>query len=97
MKIDKILNGSELTIKLEGRLDTITSPDLEKELVDLNEVNSIIFDFEKLEYISSAGLRVLLSFQKKINTQGTMVIKNVKNEIKDVFEMTGFNGILTIE
>ena len=96
MKIDKNLNGSELTIKLEGRLDTITSPELEKELGDLNGVNSIVFDFENLDYISSAGLRVLLSCQKKMNIQGTMVIKNVKSEIKDVFDMTGFSDILTI-
>lgn len=96
MKIDKDLNGSELTISLEGRLDTITSPELEKELVDLNGVNSIVFDFEDLDYISSAGLRILLSCQKKMKTQGTMVIKNVKSEIKDVFDMTGFSDILTI-
>lgn len=96
MKIDKNLNGSELTIKLEGRLDTVTSPELEKELGDLNEVNSLVFDFKNLDYISSAGLRVLLSCQKKMNIQGTMVIKNVKSEIKDVFDMTGFSEILTI-
>lgn len=96
MKIDKDLNGSELTIKLEGRLDTITSPELEKELGDLNGINSIVFDFENLDYISSAGLRTLLSCQKKIKIQGTMVIKNVKSEIKDVLDMTGFSDILTI-
>ena len=96
MKIDKNLNGSELTIKLEGRLDTITSSGLEKELGDLNEINSIVFDFKNLDYISSAGLRVLLSCQKKMKILGTMVIKNVKSEIKDVFDMTGFSDILTI-
>ena len=97
MKICKNLNGSELTIKLEGRLDTITSPDLEKELGDLNGINSMILDFKNLEYISSAGLRILLSCQKKMNAQGTMVIKNARSEIKDVFDMTGFSDILTIE
>lgn len=97
MKIDKEVNGSELSIKLEGRLDTNTSPELEKELGDLNNINSIIFDFKNIEYISSAGLRVLLSCQKKMNTQGTMVIKNINDMIKSVFDMTGFSDILTIE
>ena len=97
MKIEKNLTENELIIKLEGRLDTMTSPELEKELGDLNGVNSIIFDFEKLEYISSSGLRILLSCQKKMNAQGKMVIKNVSDVVKSVFDMTGFSDILTIE
>ena len=97
MKIDKMINENELTMKLEGRLDTMTAPELEKEIGDLTGINSLIFDFEKLEYISSAGLRILLSCQKKMNTQGTMTIKNVNQLIKEVFDMTGFSEIITIE
>ena len=97
MKIDKKINENELTMKLEGRLDTMTAPELEKEIGDLTGINSLIFDFEKLEYISSAGLRILLSCQKKMNTQGTMTIKNVNQLIKEVFDMTGFSEIITIE
>ena len=97
MKIDKKVNGNELILSLEGRLDTITSPELEKEVADLSNVKSLIIDFEKIEYISSAGLRVLLSCQKKMNQQGSMIIKNVKEEVKSVFDMTGFSDILIIE
>ena len=97
MKIDKIINENELTMKLEGRLDTITAPELEKEIGDLIGVSNLIFDFDKLEYISSAGLRILLSCQKKMNTQGTMTIKNVNQLIKEIFDMTGFSEIITIE
>lgn len=96
MKIEKNLNENELTLKLEGRLDTMTSPELEKELGDLNGVNSIVFDFENLEYISSSGLRILLSCQKKMNAQGKMVIKNVSDEVKNVFDMTGFTEMMDI-
>ena len=97
MKIDKKVNGNELILSLDGRLDTITSPELEKEVADLSNVKSLIIDFEKIEYISSAGLRVLLSCQKKMNQQGSMIIKNVKEEVKSVFDMTGFSDILIIE
>ena len=97
MKIDKKVNGNELILSLEGRLDTITSPELEKEVADLSNVKSLIIDFEKIEYISSAELRVLLSCQKKMNQQGSMIIKNVKEEVKSVFDMTGFSDILIIE
>ncbi len=97
MKIDKILNGNELTIALEGRLDTNTSTDLESELQNLAGVSKLIFDLEKLEYISSAGLRILLSCQKKMNLKGSMVIKNASSDIKEIFEITGFSDILTIE
>lgn len=93
-KIDK-----ELTIALEGRLDTTTAPQLEDALAaELSGVTKLIFDFAKLEYISSAGLRVLLSAQKSMNKQeGIMIVKNTNEEIKEIFEVTGFVDILTIE
>ena len=97
MKIDKINNGNELIVKLDGRLDTNTASDLEQEVKDLTGINSLVFDFEKLEYISSAGLRVLLACQKKMNILGKMVIKNADDSIKEIFEITGFSDILTIE
>ena len=98
MTINKNQNGNELTIALEGRLDTTTAPQLDDELKSsLDGVESLIFDFSKLEYISSAGLRVLLSAQKVMNNQGGMVVKNVSEEINEIFEVTGFIDILTIE
>ncbi|MBE5822509.1 MAG: STAS domain-containing protein [Butyrivibrio sp.] len=98
MTINKTANGNELTIALEGRLDTTTAPQLDDELKSaLEGITKLDFDFEKLEYISSAGLRVLLSAQKVMNKQGSMVIKNVNEEIQEIFEVTGFVDILTIE
>ena len=98
MEIIKNLNNDTLTIELVGRLDTTTAPQLENELKEsLNGVCSLVLDFSKLEYISSAGLRVLLSAQKIMNTKGMMKVTNVNDEIKEVFEITGFNDILTIE
>ncbi len=98
MTINKDLKGTELIISLEGRLDTITAPELEKELnASLNGIQALSFDFDKLEYISSAGLRVLLAAQKCMNKQGTMVVKNVNETISEIFEVTGFNDILTIQ
>ena len=98
MKIEIQKDNDTIIVNLEGRLDTTTSPNLEKELGSLDDVNNIVFDFEKLDYISSAGLRVILTCQKKMNsTSGTMIIKNVKEEIQEVFDMTGFSDILTIE
>lgn len=98
MKIDTKKDGNSLLINLEGRLDTNTFQALEKETDNLDGIKKIIFDFEKLDYISSAGLRVLLTCQKKMNNiSGTMIIKNVKEEIKEVFDMTGFSDILTIK
>ena len=98
MTINKIANGSELTVALEGRLDTTTAPQLDDELKSaLNGVTKLDFDLAKLEYISSAGLRVLLSAQKVMNKQGEMVVKNANEEIKEIFEVTGFVDILTIE
>ena len=90
--------GETLTYALEGRLDTTTAPQLEAELKDaLGGVKELDMDFEKLEYISSAGLRVLLATQKIMNQQGKMVLKNVSDVINEIFEVTGFTDILTIE
>lgn len=98
MNIQKTVNGTTLTVKLEGRLDTTTSPKLEEELKgSVDGVTCLILDFEKLEYVSSAGLRVLLSMQKIMAKQGEMHIKNVNETVMEVFEITGFADILTIE
>lgn len=98
MTITKTKQDSALTVQLEGRLDTITAPQLEKELQDsLTDVKSLVLDFEKLDYISSAGLRVLLSAQKVMNRQGEMKVIHVNETIREIFEVTGFTDILTIE
>lgn len=98
MNIEKTLNANELTIALTGRLDTTTAPQLEAELkTSLDGVSYLLLDFAGLEYISSAGLRVLLSTQKVMNKQGKMVIRHVNETIFEVFEVTGFTDILTIE
>ncbi|MBD5547798.1 MAG: STAS domain-containing protein [Lachnospiraceae bacterium] len=99
MTITKSTENAVLTLELEGRLDTNTAPELEKEIsTDLtDDVQTLILDLKELEYISSAGLRVLLAAQKKMNKQGNMVIKNVNDMIMDVFQVTGFVDILTIE
>lgn len=91
-------NGTDITLSLDGRLDTTTAPQLEAELRDgLNGVQNLVIDMEKLVYISSAGLRVLLKAQKAMNKQGKMTVKNVSQDIKDVFEVTGFDELLNIE
>ena len=98
MTINANKNGTTLEIALEGRLDTTTSPQLEAELhPDIDSAEEMIFDLEKLQYISSAGLRVLLSAQKIMNKQGKMTIRNVCPEIMDIFDVTGFVDILNIE
>ena len=98
MTITKKQTASSLEIALEGRLDTTTAPELEKELKEsLNGVSELTLDFEKLDYISSAGLRVLLSAQKLMNAQGSMRIVHVGETIMEIFEVTGFSEILTIE
>ncbi len=97
MDIDKILEEDKLTIRLNGRLDTNTAPELEEELKkDLPNVTDLVLDFEDLKYISSAGLRVVLSTQKIMNKQGNMAIENVNDLIMEIFEATGFSSILTI-
>lgn len=97
MTIEKKANETELTVNLTGRLDTITAPQLEKELDDLSGIEKLVLDFAGLEYLSSAGLRVLLAAQKTMNKQGEMIVRNVNETISDIFEVTGFSDILTIE
>lgn len=98
MTISKTQNGNALTVALEGRLDTVTSPELEKEFKEsLNQAETLSLDFSKLDYISSAGLRVLLSAHKIMSKKGGMKITNVNEIVKEVFDVTGFADILTIE
>lgn len=98
MTINKTLDGTKLTVALEGRLDTMTAPELDKEFHEsLGGVTALVVDLTNLEYVSSAGLRVLLSAQKTMNKQGSMTVKNVNEQIMEVFEVTGFTDILTIE
>ena len=98
LNITKDINEGKLTVALEGRLDTMTAPDLEKDLKDsLDGVKELVMDFEKLDYISSAGLRVLLSAQKIMSKQGQMKVVNVNETIMEIFEVTGFSDILTLE
>ena len=98
MTIEKLLNGTELTVTIAGRLDTTTAPELETALKESFEgVEKLVLDFAALEYLSSAGLRVLLAAQKVMNKQGEMIIKNVNETINEIFEVTGFVDILTIE
>ena len=97
MEIIKNAQGSNLELALVGRLDTTTAPQLEAEFkTSIDGVTDLTLDFEKLEYISSAGLRVLLAAQKVMNRQGEMTIKNVCEDIMEVFEITGFSDILHI-
>jgi anti-sigma B factor antagonist len=98
MTITKTLAGEQLLLEIEGRIDTMTSPQLENELrTSISGVTELIFDFAKVEYISSAGLRVLLSAQKVMNRQGRMVLRHVNKTVMDVFVVTGFGNMLTIE
>lgn len=98
MEIRKNQDGANLTVEVEGRLDTTTAPQLEAELGTLEGVSALALDFANLEYVSSAGLRVILASQKKMNASGgSMVIKNVNDSVMEVFEITGFADILTIE
>lgn len=98
LDIKKTLNDGALNVVLDGRLDTTTAPELEQQIKeDIEGVKELTFDMEKLDYISSAGLRVLLSCQKIMTKQGSMVVKNVSEEVMEIFEVTGFSDILTIE
>ena len=97
LNITKTIDNTIETIILEGRLDTNTSSQLEPELNELAGIATLIWDFEKLEYISSAGLRVLLSAQKKMNAQGDMKIVHVCEAVMEILEVTGFTDILDIE
>ena len=96
LTINKTMENTTACFQLEGRLDTNTAPELEEALRDLEGVDTLCLDFEKLEYISSAGLRVLLSAHKRMLGQGSMKITNVGEIIQEVFEVTGFSDILTI-
>ena len=96
MTIEKTLNGETLILKVIGRLDTSTAPQLEAEMNDsLDSAKDLILDFSELEYISSAGLRVILKAQKLMNKQGTMKLTGVNDTVMEVFDITGFSDILT--
>ena len=98
MKITTNANGTALNIALEGRLDTTTAPELEKELKDsMDAATELTLDFGKLDYISSAGLRVLLCAHKAMSSKGGMKVLHVNEIVNEVFEVTGFADILTIE
>lgn len=97
LQITKNKDNQSLVLALEGRLDTATAPELEKELGNLtSEITALTFDLAKLEYISSAGLRVLLSARKRMVDRGTMTVTNVNETVMEIFEVTGFSDILTI-
>ena len=98
MTITRKQEGTSLIMALDGRLDTVTAPELEKALQETTDgVTELTLDFEKLDYISSAGLRVLLMAQKKMSRQGSMKLIRVNETIMEIFEVTGFSDILTIE
>ena len=98
MNIIKTIEDGRAVFELEGRLDTTTAPELEKELQEaLEGITELILDFEKLDYISSSGLRVLLTTRKIMMAQGDMKVIHVNEAIMDIFEVTGFTDILTIE
>ena len=98
LNINKETNGAALKITLEGRLDTTTAPQLEEELKGgLDGITELDFDIKDLQYISSAGLRVLLSAQKIMNKQGDMVVRGANDDIREIFDVTGFSDILKIE
>jgi anti-sigma B factor antagonist len=98
MTIEKNRQGAELTVMLEGRLDTVSAPDLDAVVKnELLGVDTFILDLKKLQYTSSAGLRVILIAQKTMNKQGKLILKNVSEAVMEVFEMTGLSDLLTIE
>ena len=98
MTIEKHRQGAELTVMLEGRLDTVSAPDLDAVVKnELLGVDTFILDLKKLQYTSSAGLRVILIAQKTMNKQGKLILKNVSEAVLEVFEMTGLSDLLTIE
>lgn len=98
MDIIKTLNANALKIEIAGRLDTSTAPALDAEIRDVGEdITDLVLDLGQLDYISSAGLRVVLAAQKKMNKQGKMTVVNVNEDVMEIFEITGFSDILTIE
>ena len=98
MEIKKEIEGSTMKLKVSGRMDTNTAPDVEEAIKEsIDGITELIIDFSDLDYISSAGLRVLLSAQKRMNEQGSMVITGVSEPIMEIFDVTGFSDILTIQ
>lgn len=98
MQIDQLKEGTTLTMKVSGRLDTMTAPQLESEITGhLDGITELIMDFSDLEYISSAGLRVLLVTSKMMKGKGRFVIRNINETVREIFEVTGFLDILTVE
>ena len=98
LNIRKNAENDAAVFTLEGRLDTVTAPDLERELREsMDGLSALTLDFTHLDYISSAGLRVLLAAQKQMNRQGSMKLTGVNETIMEIFEVTGFSDILTIE
>jgi anti-sigma B factor antagonist len=98
MEIQKNFDGDKLTVALIGRLDAVTAIQFDKDIFkSLEGIKNLTIDLTNLDYIASAGLRILLKLQKKMNTQGDMQIKNVKREVREVLDMTGFSRLLTIE
>ena len=98
MKIEKTIAGTAATLKIIGRLDTTTAPELEATIDGcVAGIKELVLDCSELEYVSSAGLRVILKAQKLMNTQGTMKLTNVNETIMEVFDITGFADLLTIE
>ena len=97
MNIEKKLEDKKLTVSIDGRLDTSTAPELDEELkASLDGVEELVMDFTNMEYISSAGLRVLLSAQKAMNAQGEMIVTGANDTVMEIFDITGFTDILNI-
>jgi len=97
MEVNKIVNDNNMEVVVKGRIDTVTAPILDSEINSVENITNLVINFKDVEYVSSAGLRVLLSSQKKFNKLGKMVITNVCEDVMEVFDMTGFSDILTIE
>ncbi len=98
MEFEKTQDGSVLKVSLVGELDSMNTPELEEKLIkEIDGVKELIFDLDKLEYISSAGLRVLLQMQKTMKSQGSMVIRNTNEDVMDIFKVTGFIRLLNLE
>ena len=98
MNINKVLEGTKLELEITGRLDTITAPELDAEIKqNMDAINCLVLNFKGVEYISSAGLRVLLATQKSMGKKGKMIVKEVNDTVMEIFNITGFVDILTIE
>ena len=97
MVISKKQEDAVVTLSLEGRLDTVTAPELEKAVTELTNADSLLIDLAKLDYISSAGLRVLLAAHKSFSKKGGMTVKNANEVVADIFDVTGFKNILNIQ